>query len=111
MTRVLVDLLRERELHEDPGHALVGVQLGDEREQLVLRGLGRELVVERLDAGLATGLLLVPDVDRRRGILADEHRRETDRPIELGDLAADLLAHALGERLPVHERGSHGRRA
>ena len=35
---VLVDLLRQRELHEDPGHARVGVQVGDEREQVLLGG-------------------------------------------------------------------------
>ena len=31
-----VDLAREGELHEDAGHALVGVQAGDEPEQIVL---------------------------------------------------------------------------
>ena len=33
----LVDVVGQRQLDEDPGHPLVGVQLGDEREQLVLR--------------------------------------------------------------------------
>jgi len=37
---VLVDLLGKRQLTEDPGHALVRVELGDEPEKLLLGRLG-----------------------------------------------------------------------
>ena len=60
---VLVDLVGQRELDEDAGHPLVGVEVADEGEELVLARRHVELVVERLDAGLGAGLPLAPDVD------------------------------------------------
>ena len=54
----LVDLLGQRELDEDPGHPVVGVEVGDEREELVLARVGWQLVMERLDAGLGARLPL-----------------------------------------------------
>ncbi len=104
---VLVDLLGERQLAEDPGYALVRVELGDEPEKLLLGRLGRELVVERLDPDLAARFLLPFDVDLRRRVLADEDRGEADRMREPGDVLRDLRAYPLGERFAVHE-DSHG---
>ena len=104
---VLVDLLGERQLAEDPGHALVRVELVDEPEKLLLRRLGGELVVERLDPDLAAGLLLALDVDLRRRVLADENRGEADRPAELFDVLATSRADPLGECFSIHE-DSHG---
>ena len=72
----LVHLLRQRQLDEDAGDALVGVQVCDEREQVGLGRLGGELVVERLDPYLLAGLLLAADVESGGLVLADEHRRQ-----------------------------------
>src|SRR5215216_38361 len=104
---VFVDLLGKRELTQDPGHALVRVELRDEPEELLLGRLGRELVVERLDTDLATRFLLALDVDLRRRVLADEDSGEADRPRQPGDVLSDLDAHPLGERFSIHE-DSHG---
>ena len=46
-----------------------------------------------LDARLERGLVLVVDVDVRRGIVAHEHGRQPDVP-ELGDVRGDLRADA-----------------
>ena len=78
----------KRQLDEDPGHALVRVQVGDEPEELVLGGLARELVVDRVDADLSARLLLAPDVEGRGLVLADEHGGEADRPSQLADVVA-----------------------
>ncbi len=60
---VLVDLVGQRKLAEDPGHAVVGIEVTHDLEELVLRRLGRELVVERFDPHLTARLLLALDVD------------------------------------------------
>src|SRR5215216_5072461 len=68
-------------------------------------------MVERLDAGLGRRALLACDVDRRGGIVADEHGREPRRVVSglqpRGDLVGDLRAHLLRDRLPVDDRRRH----
>ena len=76
---VLVDVVGQRQLDEDAVDVVVGVQLGDAREQLVLRRVGGQPEVARVDAGLRRGLLLQVDVDVRGGVVADEHRGEARR--------------------------------
>ena len=49
--RGLVDLLRQRQLHQDAVDAVVAVELLDQVEQLGLAGRGRQAVVERGHAG------------------------------------------------------------
>ena len=75
-------------------------------EQLLLGRLRREPDVLRVDPDLGRRLVLEPDVDVRRGIVADEDRREPDLP-ELPNLLGDLAADALGERLAVHQSSRH----
>jgi hypothetical protein len=103
----LLDLRRKRKLDEDAAHAPVRVQLGDEREELLLGRLRGQLVVEGLDARLAAGLLFLPHVDRRSGVVADEHGGEADRLAELRHLAFDLRPQPLGEGLSVHQGRCH----
>ena len=104
--RRLVQVRRQRRLDEEAVDCVVGVQLRDDGQQLLLCDLSRQPLVERLDAGLAGGLLLERDVDVRGGIVADQHRRQTDAA-EVLDAGRNLLAHARGERLPVHDGGGH----
>ena len=103
----LVHVLRQRKLHEDAVDRVVGVQLGDEVEDLALGRIRRETVVARLDPGLVRRLVLRADVDVRRGIVADENRREAHglaiRPHVLGNLCANLLC----ERLSVDSNRRH----
>ena len=84
----LVDPVRQRQLDEDPVDGVVGVQLGDEREQLLLARRRRQAQIARLDPDLERRLVLQPDVDVRGGIVADEHRREADRAPKAATSAA-----------------------
>ena len=74
--------------------------------KLVGRRLGGQTVVVALDACLQRGPVLVVDVDVRRGIVADEHRRQADMP-ELGDIRGHLGADAGRERRTFHEDCRH----
>src|SRR5688500_15647970 len=107
---VLVDLLGKRKLHEDAGDAIVAVQLLDDLEQLPLRDGRVEVVVDRLDADLATRFLLAANVDGRGGIVADEDGGEADRRADLLDFACYLRAHLCCQRFSVHQQGGHGTR-
>ena len=103
----LVDVPRQRKLHEDPVDLVVRVQLVDEGEHVGLRGVGRQPDVAGVDPRLGRCLVLPRDVDVRGRVVADEHRREPD-VAELRDLARDVRADPLGERLSVHEGRGHG---
>ena len=55
-------------------------------------------------------LCFEPDVDVRGGIVADEHRRQADRPPgSAAHLRGHLGADPRRQRLPVHQRRRHGR--
>ena len=105
--RLLVERSGQRQLDEQAVHLVVGVQLRDEPEQLLLRRRGREAHVARLDARVSGSAVLAADVDVGGGVVADEHRREPDAP-DLSHLGGDLGPNPLGERLPVHECRGHG---
>ena len=104
----LVDVAGERQLDEQAVHAVVGVELRDEREHVLLARVGRNAVVARLDAGRLRRLLLQVDVDVRRRVVADEDGRDAD-VVELRDGCGDLLAYlggSRGERSPCYRSGS-----
>ena len=105
---VLVEVVGHRQLDEQPVDGVVGVDLGDEREQRLLARVRRQVVIERLESGLPRGLVLAADVDLRGGILADEDRGEAD-VAEPSDVGGHLGAHLRRERLAVDERRCHGR--
>ena len=74
-----VDVLGQRQLHQNAVDLRIGVQTVDQREQVRLGHLcrlGEGLVIQ---PGLVAGLALHPHVGRRRGILAHEHRGESRR--------------------------------
>ena len=108
---VAVDVLGRRELEQDPGHARVAVELGEQRLDLVLRRVGGQPVVEALHADLVGRLLLAADVDRGGGVLPDQHRREPGRLVAgrdpRGDLGGHLAADLLGDRLAVDDLRAH----
>ena len=103
-----VESVRERQLDEDAVDRIVCVQLGNEREQILFARRRGQPQVAGLDSDLDRRLVLQPDVDLRGRVVADEHRRQADRPRERGHLARDLRADARCERLSVHHRRSHG---
>ena len=103
----LVDVRRQRELHEDPVDRVVRVQLLEQLEDLALRRRLGQPVVARLDARLLRGLVLPADVDVRRGIVADEDRRKADVGAERRDVPGDLSADLLRDQFPVDSHSRH----
>ena len=97
----LVHMRGQRELHEDPVHSVVRVQLLEQVEDLALLGRLGKAVVARVDPGLGGRLVLPADVDVRRRIVADEDGGEADGLAKSCDFFGDFRAHFLR----VHRRG------
>jgi len=55
-----VDLLRQRQLHQDAVHRRIGIELVHQRHQFGLAHAVRQAMVERRHAGLFRGLALLP---------------------------------------------------
>ena len=85
----------------------VGImQLLDELDELLLRGIGRQSLVDGTDPHIVRRLVLQPDVDLGRGVVADEHGREA-HVAELSDLLLQLRADLAGDRGAVYARRRH----
>ena len=98
----------QRQLDEDPVDRVVGVQLGEQRQELLLGRVRGQADVARVDPDRLRRLLLAADVDVRRRVVADEHGGEADVP-ELGDLGRHFLAHLGRQRLAVDDGRGHRR--
>ena len=107
----LIDVVGKRHLDEDAVDLGVAIELGDERDELGLGDVGRELVVDRADPGLLAGLALVADVDVGGRVVADEDRRQAGRPLAGRDPRFDDVldppAERGGDRLAVENLGAH----
>jgi hypothetical protein len=109
--RVLLHLGLHGHECEDAVHRRVGVQLGDQVEDLGLARAGRERVVEVLEAHRAGVLLDLAAVELRAAVLADEDGRDAGLDAfgrERRDLGLDLFADLLGDRLAVDDLSCHG---
>ena len=62
-----------RQLHQDAVHRRIAVELADQREQVGLRDVCRQHVLERGHAGGERLLALAADVDFARRIVTDQH--------------------------------------
>ena len=81
-------------------HGLVGVELGDHPEQVVLGGVGRQVPVRRGEAQLGGLPLLDPDVAGAGVVVADQDGGEAGLHAALaraggagGDVGQDGLGH------------------
>ena len=61
--QIAVQMFRQRQLHEDAMHRRIGVQLGDQRQQISLGSVGGQLVFKAVHPGLMGLHALVADVD------------------------------------------------
>jgi hypothetical protein len=99
--------LRQRQLHEDAVDAVVGGELADEREQLVVRDRRRQAVHLARHADLLRRALLVAHVHGGRRVFAREHdvqrRRTAVRLRETRDLGRDLATDLRGDRLAIQD--------
>ena len=103
-----VEVVGDRQLAEDPADGRVGVELLDEVDDLLARGVGRQAVVEAAHADLGGRLLLVGHVDGRARVLAHEDGRQPRRrpcsAVNSATPAADLGAHARRHGLAIDDR-------
>ncbi len=74
-----IDLLRRRRLDEDAVNRRIAIQFLDAREEIGLRGVGRQFQLHRMQSQLAAHFVLRPDVSARSRIIAHQHDRESGR--------------------------------
>ena len=74
-----IDVLGQRQLHEDPVHGRIGVEGLDQRQQLRFARLRGQIVLDRTEAARLGGPALAGDITLARRVLADENDRETRR--------------------------------
>ena len=79
MTVSVLQRFRQRQLHQDAMHAGIAIELRDQCQQIGLRDVGRQHVLERRHAGRLRLLVLAADIDLARGIVADQHHRKPGR--------------------------------
>jgi hypothetical protein len=79
-----VEVVRQRQLHEDAVDGVVLVEVGDLRLEVGLGGVGGEDDLAAEHAGRLRRTMLHADVDLGGGVLADEDRRQTRRDAVLG---------------------------
>ena len=58
----LIDVLGERKLDEDPAHGIIGVQLLDQRDEILLRRARGQRVIPDLDPDLCASLPLAVEI-------------------------------------------------
>ena len=68
-----IDRFRQRQLHENAVHGGIAVELRDQRQQVGLRDIGRQPVLERGHAGGLGLRVLAADIDLAGGVVADQH--------------------------------------
>ena len=108
---VFVDMLGQRELHEDAVDAGVFVEAVDQGQQFGLGCGGREAIVRGVHADLLAGLFLGGDIGGAGRIASDQDHRQTGRDaagLEFGDLLFEFPADAFGDRFPVNHLCGHG---
>ena len=75
----------------------IGVEPGDQRQQLGLGGVGRQAMIEVRHAELGRDAALALHIDLAGGIVADQHRGEAGLHALGRDQLGDALAHALAQ--------------
>ena len=101
----LVHMGRKRQLHQDAVEAVVPVELLHLLYHLALGAVLGQIECLREDAYLSAGAFLVADVNRRGGIVADQHCRQARSVSVLGGERLNALrnfaAYVLGNLVAV----------
>jgi hypothetical protein len=109
--QIRVQMPRQRQLHQDPVHRRVLVQPPHQRQQVGLRGVRRQPVLERGHADLDRLLALRTHIDLAGRILAHQHHRQPRHQPVIGlqgrDMGRHIGADAGRKGLAVKDRGRH----
>jgi hypothetical protein len=95
---LLVDVLRQGQLHQDTVHRRIAVQIGDQRQQFTLAGRGGQLVLEAAHARGDSLLALVAHVYLAGGVTAHQHHGKSGLKIVGSFQSLHFLGNALAER-------------
>ena len=109
--QLFIDMAGKRKLDQDSIDRIIGVQLLDERNELVLRGLGGQLVLEALHPRFARRLGFGAHISGRRRMLSDQDHGKagsaTPNAGEFGSAERNALAERGGERFAVDQPRGH----
>ncbi len=112
---VFVDVIGQRQLHQDAVDRRVRVELVDQRQDVGFGRVGGQVVIARRDAGLFACAALVADINPRGRVFPNEdHGQAGLRISPLGpriDLPADLPPDVAGDGLAVDQLRGHACRA
>ena len=108
-----VQALRQRQLHQNAMHARIGIELCDQRQQIGLRRVRSELVLERRHARGFGLLRLVAHVDFGGRVIAHQHNREARREVmftlHARHFIGDARAQVCGNDFSIDDFGRHQR--
>ena len=90
---VRIDLLWQRQLHQDAVDLLVSIERRDQIDQLDFTGDGGQLVVESLHAGFRHRLGFIADVDFACRVFADQNNGEARHDTAIATQAMDGIRH------------------
>ena len=102
--------LGHRQLHDVRMHRRVAIELGHRVHQRMLPVVGGQPDVERVDAHLLAGLVLLADIARTRSVLTYEDSSEPRRDAlagQCGDTRAHIGQHGVGHRPTGQELCGH----
>ncbi len=110
---LVIDVVGEGQLDEDPVHQGIGVQILDQAQQFVLADIGRYVVAERGNADFFTGSLFHAHVGGRILALANQHRGQAGHAPGLGPhvgyFGGDFFTNGGGNGLAVDDFCGHDR--
>jgi hypothetical protein len=105
--RLLPNMRREGELHEDAVHRRVFVQFPNQVQQRGLRRVRRQTQGGAVEAGRERGAVLVADVNAARRVVSDAHHPQPRPEGQRGDPGGDAAAQPPGHGLAVYDAGGH----
>ena len=103
---VRVDLLWQRQLHEDAVNLRIRVEAFEQRHQLGFAGVFGKLDGLMIQTGFVARFSLHADVHLRCRVVADEYHRQSRRDallLERRDLRSQLRTHCGADRVPVDQ--------
>jgi len=109
--RLSMQRFRQRQLHQNAMHGGIAIELSDQGQQIILRDVFRQYVLERCHAGGLGLLVLAADVDLAGGVAADQHHREPGRDPVLALHPRNLIGNAgakfSGNDFSIDDQGRH----
>ena len=107
----LIDLRGQRELNENAVYPVIGVELGDEVEELFSRSLGWQMVQFALQTSLGTCQLLVAHIYMAGRMTPHQHSRQPRGWFAdsgaFGDACGNLRTHGFGKSFAIESQSRH----